>query len=112
MKLLFLTPQLPYPPHQGTTIDLRAHLERLAADGQPHTLESLNAATPTGIDVARRIQPDQRWATQRRLDNLPRCAGPIRRDQVAIRFEHIPVRSIKDQRSQRFSRRVINAQDA
>ncbi|MDL1897305.1 glycosyl transferase family 1, partial [Anaerolineae bacterium CFX7] len=48
MKLLFLTPQLPYPPHQGTTLRNFNILKNLAprheihllSFGAPHELEN------------------------------------------------------------------------
>lgn len=49
MKILFLTPQLPYPPRQGTAIrnwGLISHLARR------HTLSLLSFATPDAAEIA------------------------------------------------------------
>lgn len=78
MKLLFLTPQLPYPPRQGTTLrnfnlirhlaqDHTIHLATFAAPG-----ETLAAGSPLH-DLCRRIEvfPQPRRSLQRRtLDTL------------------------------------------
>lgn len=43
MKILFLTPQLPYPPHQGTTIRNYNLIRRLA---DQHTIDLLTFLAP------------------------------------------------------------------
>ena len=68
MRILFLTPQLPYPPHQGTTIRNYNIIASLAPRHEIHLLsfvrsqDEINAATPLhqhcrsieGIPVPRR----------------------------------------------------------
>ncbi len=49
MKLLFLTPQLPYPPHQGTTIRNFNIIKHLAPH---HEITLLSFGTPTELDHA------------------------------------------------------------
>ena len=48
MKLLFITPQLPFPPHQGTTI---RNYNLIASLSQKHTIDLLTF-TPTGEPIA------------------------------------------------------------
>ena len=52
MRILFLTPQLPYPPHQGTTIRNYNIIANLAPRHEIHLLsfvlsqDEIAAATP------------------------------------------------------------------
>lgn len=76
MKILFLTPQLPYPPHQGTTIRnynilknvAPRHELHLLAFGEPHEL----VGSPL-CDLCRRVEivaPPIRRFSQRALETF------------------------------------------
>lgn len=74
MRLLILTPQVPFPPHQGTTIRNWGLLGQLA---QRHTLDLLtfgDPAAPVPAPLAQRcarirvIAPPSRSATRRLID--------------------------------------------
>ncbi|MBI3538198.1 MAG: glycosyltransferase [Chloroflexi bacterium] len=53
MKILLLTPQLPYPPQQGTTIRNFHILKHLA---QTHTITLLSFGTPTELENAKPLR--------------------------------------------------------
>jgi len=61
MKLLLLTPQLPYPPHQGTTIRNFNVIRQLAVDHEVHLLSfvdhpsELDSAAPL-LEVCRSVR--------------------------------------------------------
>ncbi len=63
MRILFLTPQLPYPPHQGTTIRNYHLMRELAARHEVHLLSF--SVTPGGA----------RSAAELAREGLPFCAG-------------------------------------
>ncbi len=77
MRLLFLTPQFPYPPHKGTTL---RNYNLIAGLAQRHTIDLLSfadeSATPpsTPLDqLCRRIatvQQPARATSRRMLDTL------------------------------------------
>lgn len=71
MKILFLTPQLPYPPHQGTTIR-NYHLIRYLADR--HTIDLLTFLAP-GQTVKSTTALDPFC---RRVAYLPQPVRPLR----------------------------------
>ncbi|MEZ4712639.1 MAG: hypothetical protein R3A44_35960 [Caldilineaceae bacterium] len=97
MKILFFTPQLPFPPHQGTTI---RNYNLIAALSQQHTIDLLTF-TPTGDPIpadhplygcCRRIgvvaQP-QRPAARRILDT---ARSPL--PDMALRLESRSMRAL------------------
>ncbi|MEZ4656711.1 MAG: hypothetical protein R2911_03995 [Caldilineaceae bacterium] len=97
MKILFITPQLPFPPHQGTTI---RNYNLIAALSQQHTIDLLTF-TPTGEPIpadhplyrfCRRIgvaaQP-QRPAALRILDTV---RSPL--PDMALRLESRAMRAL------------------
>ena len=73
MKILLLTPQLPYPPHQGTTIRNYNLIRQLARRHEVHLLsfvqrrEELDAAVPLGETCrsVRVVSAPQRTTAQR-----------------------------------------------
>lgn len=70
MKILFLTPQLPYPPHQGTTIR-NYNLIRYLAD--QHTIDLLTFLAPG--QAANRTTPLAQLC--RRIAYLPQPTRPL-----------------------------------
>ena len=99
MKILFLTPQLPYPPHQGTTIRNYNLIRHLAVQ---HTIDLLTFVAPDQqpdpasplYGVCRRIatlpQP-VRAARQRIVDTL---RSPL--PDMALRLESQPMHELVD----------------
>ena len=83
MRLLLLTPQLPYPPHQGTTIRNYNVIRQLATRHEVHLLSfvdhptELDNADPL-LDVCRsvRVIPAPRRTTSQRLRTLLTSALP------------------------------------
>jgi len=76
MKILFLTPQLPYPPHQGTTIRNYHLMRELAARHEVHLLSF--AVTPSGAGSAAELA----------REGLPFCAS--------VRLLPPPARTMRD----------------
>lgn len=90
MRLLFITPQPPYPPHQGTAIRNWGLLQHLAEN---HTLALLTFALPGGVSAESPLRqvcshvvtvPVPVRPTRRRLRDLlagePDLAGRLRSD--------------------------------
>ncbi len=83
MKLLFLTPQLPHPPRQGTALRNWGLLSHLAARGHTITLLSFDEAPGTALSPELRAAcaklvrvPVPRRSTQQRLKTLATSALP------------------------------------
>lgn len=72
-RILFLTPQLPYPPHQGTAIR-NWHLIRYVA--QRHAVDVLSFAADPGRDLAAAAPLRELCG---RVEALPQPARPLRR---------------------------------
>lgn len=77
MKILFLTPQLPYPPHQGTTIRNYNLIRHLAAR---HTIDLLTFLAP-GQQAHGPTPLDQLC---RRLAHLPQPVRTLRQRAIDI----------------------------
>jgi sugar transferase (PEP-CTERM/EpsH1 system associated) len=127
MRLLFLTPQFPYPPHKGTTL---RNYNLIVGLAQRHTIDLLSfadaAATPpsTPLDqLCRRIatvQPPVRATSQRMLDTLfspwpdmgLRLWSPEFRQQLAawLRDGHYDVIQVEGLELARYMLRVNQAQ--
>ncbi|MDQ3250669.1 MAG: glycosyl transferase family 1, partial [Chloroflexota bacterium] len=100
MKILFLTPQLPYPPHQGTTI---RNYNLMRALAQRYTIDLLTFLAPGATldasnplhTLCRRVialpQPS-RSATQRILDTL---RSP--RPDMGLRLDYAPMHKLVQQ---------------
>lgn len=92
MKILILTPQLPYPPHQGTSLRNYHILRGLAAEGHALTLlsyvQSGQSAAPEAIapllDVVAQLKtvPAPRRSSLKRLSQLL----TTRRPDLALRL--------------------------
>ncbi len=99
MKILFLTPQLPYPPYQGTTIRNYNLIRHLAAQ---HTIDLLTFVAPDQqVDVnsplygvCRRIAtlPQPRRSSRQRIGDTLRSPLP----DMALRLESQPMHALVD----------------
>lgn len=96
MRILFLTPQLPYPPHQGTTIRNFNILKRLAARHEIHLLSfglSTELADSPLTDYCHRIElaaPPSRSLIQRAVETivspLPDMARRLASPEMAEKY--------------------------
>lgn len=83
MRLLFLTPQLPYPPHQGTTIRNWGLIAQLARRHQISLLSFGSGPVPAPVQArcaaVITVPPPQRSANRRLIDLLLGRADLARR---------------------------------
>ncbi len=82
VKLLLLTPQLPYPPHQGTTIRNFHILKHLA---QSHAVTLLSFGTPAELENAAPLR-----ALCQRIEIAPYPARTLRTRAFTTFFSPLP----------------------
>ena len=75
MNILFLTPQLPYPPHQGTTIRNFSFIRYLA---EHHTIDLISFTTPNEALTAR--NPLHQYCRQ--IATVPQPVRALRRRAI------------------------------